>query len=60
MRADVAGGTGADAAEPSLRQLVEAFAEEQVVELLPKPGRRQDGLQVPCPTLCGHPCAARQ
>ena len=39
-------GAGPDAAEPSLRQLVEAFAEEQGVELLPKAGRRQDGLQV--------------
>ena len=37
---------GTEAAEPSLRQLVEAFAEEQGVELVPKAGRRQDGLQV--------------
>ena len=39
-------GAASTAAEPTLRQLVERFAEDNGVELLPKAGRRQDGLQV--------------
>lgn len=39
-------GTAPATAEPTLRQLVERFAEDNGVELLPKAGRRQDGLQV--------------
>ncbi|KAK9812190.1 hypothetical protein WJX73_003418 [Symbiochloris irregularis] len=39
-------GNAPSAAEPTFRQLVERFAEDSGVELLPKAGRRQDGLQV--------------
>ena len=35
-----------DGSDLSLRELVEAFAEEAGLALLPKPGRTQDGLQV--------------
>ncbi len=34
------------AAEPSLRQLVENYAQEHGMEFLPKAGRRSEGLQV--------------
>lgn len=34
------------AAEPSLRQLVENYAQEHGMEFLPKAGRRHEGLQV--------------
>lgn len=39
---------GTRAPEPSLRQLVESFAQEAGVEFLPKAGRRHEGLQVIC------------
>ena len=33
-------------AEPTLRQLIEQYAQESHVEFLPKAGRRHEGLQV--------------
>lgn len=42
-------GNAPSSAEPTFRQLVERFAEDSGVELLPKAGRRQDGLQVGLP-----------
>lgn len=35
------------ATEPSLRQMVELFAEQNSLEFVPKSGRREQGLQVP-------------
>jgi hypothetical protein len=50
------GGAGQATAEPTLRQMVEVYAEQNNIDFVPKSGRREQGLQVgpssqisPCP-----------